>query len=86
MVDLVPVKDKEEDYSKQEKLAAVLERIIQEKAPTIEIGRVKKSLYSLYSVYNQYDEMNQVVGQERIHYDLESSGTKINWLSAKYFI
>ena len=30
--------------------------------------------------------MNQVVGQERIHYDLESSGTKINWLSAKYFI
>ena len=76
MVDLVPVKDKEEDYSKQEKLAAVLERIIQEKDPTIEIGRVKKSLYSLYSVYNQYDEMNQVVGQERIHYDLESSGTK----------
>ena len=31
MVDLVPVKDKEEDYSKQEKLAAVLERIIQKR-------------------------------------------------------
>ena len=31
MVDLVPVKDKEEDYSKQEKLAAVLERIIKKR-------------------------------------------------------
>ena len=33
MVDLVPVKDKEEDYSKQEKLAAVLERIKKKTRP-----------------------------------------------------
>ena len=42
MVDLVPVKDKEEDYSKQEKLAAVLERIIQEKTRPLKLVESRK--------------------------------------------
>ena len=42
MVDLVPVKDKEEDYSKQEKLAAVLERIIQEKPRPLKLVESRK--------------------------------------------
>ena len=42
MVDLVPVKDKEEDYSKQEKLAAVLERIIQKKTRPLKLVESRK--------------------------------------------
>ena len=42
MVDLVPVKDKEEDYSKQEKLAAVLERIIREKTRPLKLVESRK--------------------------------------------
>ena len=47
MVDLVPVKDKEEDYSKQEKLAAVLERIIQEKTRPLKLVESKKSVFAV---------------------------------------
>ena len=42
MVDLVPVKDKEEDYSKQEKLAAVLERIIKKKTRPLKLVESRK--------------------------------------------